>query len=185
MQNMKSDWELLHSETVYTNKKWSVQHDKVRMPNGIERDYYIVNTTGAVDVVALTNNREIYLVGQYRHTTGVYSLEVPGGGMDDNSPLQAAKRELIEETGLTAKSWKSLGSFQTSNGIMSELTHIFLATDLTTTDNNTQFEEGIDELIKIPVVEAIEMINDGRITHAQTIVCIMKAGLELGIIGTC
>jgi len=177
----KNPWRLLSSKVVHKNNWWSVRQDKVIRPDGSDGEYNVVSTPGAVMVVAMNEDQEIYLVGQFRYTTGVYSLEVPGGGVGQQQPLAAAKAELKEETGFTAKSWKSLGKFQTSNGLTDEFTYVFMATQLLQTNENEQEHEGIDRLTEVALPEALSMIKNGKITHAQTIVSLTMASLELGL----
>ena len=107
----------------------------------------------------------------------MYSLEIPAGNSDGHKPLVAAKRELKEEAGLTAKSWKLIGKFQSANGFLSEMGYVYLATDLKETSDNKQSEEGIQTVMKLPLKKILKMIASGEITDAQTIAAIQYAQL--------
>ncbi len=178
----KNPWKQISTKVVHKNPWFYVTEDGVIKPNGEKGQYNVVVSPGAAFIVALNEKNEVYLIGQYRYPTSSYSLELPAGSIDKQQPLAAAKRELKEETGLEAKNWKKLGSFQTANGIMSELTHVFLATGLTQTGNNEQIEDGIDETIIIPFKKVLNMIQTGQLTDGQSISALMMAAIELGLL---
>lgn len=169
----------MSSKTVYQNKWYKVIENDVIRPNGDKGVYAVVESAPSVFIVALTDKDEIYLVGLDRYTSGVYSLELPAGGSDYKNPLEAAKRELQEETGLVAGKWKELGKFYPLNGIASEITHVFLAQGLSQTGDHEQHEEGIEELRKVPLNGALDMIKNGEITDGQTIAALHMAQLYL------
>lgn len=176
---MTKSWKTLSSKTVYKNKWYKVVENDVIRPNGDKGVYAVVESAPSVFIVALTENNEVYLVGLDRYTSGKYSLELPAGGSDYKNPLEAAKRELQEETGLVAGKWKELGSFYPLNGIASEITHVFLAQKLSQTEEHEQHEEGIIEVRKVPFPQVLEMVKAGEITDGQTIASLMLAQLYL------
>jgi ADP-ribose pyrophosphatase len=130
-----------------------------------------------VTVVAVLSDRRILLVRQYRHAAGETILELPAGTLDilgDGSveqPLPAAQRELFEETGHRAGSWRKLAEFFTAPGFASELMHLFLATDVTADPTHTgpQEDERL-ELEILPFEEALTMAESGQIRDAKTLV---------------
>ena len=172
---MKNPWKTLSSKIVHKNNWYHVRKDKVIRPDGKPGEYNVMVTKPSVFVVAVNNKKEVYLVGLYRYTTAMYSLEVPAGNSEGMRPLAAAKKELKEETGLTARKWKQIGKFQAANGFMSEIAFVFLATDLVEGNENSQLEEGIAEVRKIPLRKALAMIESGEINDGQTIVAIHYA----------
>ena len=97
-------WKKISSQKIYQNQWFSLREDQVISPGGEKSIYGVVETSPAIAIVPLTSKLETYLVGQYRYPLNTYSWEVPEGGADpDESNLEAAKRELIEETGLRAQ----------------------------------------------------------------------------------
>ncbi len=143
----------------------------------------------AVFVVALTDADEVVLVTVDRHTVGP-SVEVPAGGTDGEDPLVAARRELAEETGLAAGTWRRVGEVTALNGICRAPEVVYLATDLrcaggpATSDDadrsGEQVAEGISAVSRVPVAEALAMIRRGEITDGETVAALMLALLELG-----
>ena len=120
------------------------------------------------------SEHEIYLVGQYRYTTDTYSWEViAGGGDDGEAPLETAKRELKEEAGIAAEQWITLyENIQMSNCYTSEIGHIFLAQGLSFSEACPDDTEEL-AIRKIPLAEAIELVDSGEITDAFSIIAIL------------
>jgi len=172
---MKNPWKKLSSKIVHKNNWYHVRKDKVIRPDGSRGEYNVMVTPTSVFIVPINDKNEVYLVGQFRYTTSMYSIEVPAGNSDGKNPLSQAKKELKEEAGLTAKNWKLIGKFQAANGFMSEIANVYLATGLKETPDNSQEEEGIQEVLRIPLKKALKMIDSGEITDAQTIVSLYYA----------
>jgi 8-oxo-dGTP pyrophosphatase MutT (NUDIX family) len=182
MADKQNPWKKLNSKVVHKNPWFYVRQDRVIRPDGLEGDYNVVVTPGAVFVVALDEDQNVYLIGQYRYPTDQYSIEIPAGSHEGKDSLEAAKRELQEETGLIAKHWKELGTFQTANGLLSEKCKVYLATGLEQTEPSGQEEEGIDQVIKVPVKECFAMIKRGEITDGQSIIAFMMLANELDLL---
>lgn len=151
--------------------------DTVVTSDGQIRSRDVVLHPGAVTVVAVLPDRRLLLVRQYRHPSGEVLLELPAGTLDVlnggsiEQPLPAARRELWEETGYWAGSWRKLSEFFTAPGFASELMHMFLATDLKLDPAYEGPDE--DERLKLDVMpfdEALSMADDGRIRDAKTLV---------------
>jgi 8-oxo-dGTP pyrophosphatase MutT (NUDIX family) len=164
-------WKTLSSAPVYNNQWFSVREDRVIRPDGNPGIYGVVSAKRlAVGILPLWEDGSLMLVGQYRYPLNDYSWEIPeGGGRFDVSPLESAKRELREETGLEAQTWEYLGRTHTSNCFLDEVCHLFLARDLT----QGIAEPGPDESIqvrRVPFRDAVRMAKDGRITDAISIV---------------
>ena len=157
----------------------TLREDQVINPAGQKTIYGVVSIKRSVFIIALTDQKEIYLVGQYRYPTKMYSWEIPGGGAPKGQPLTAAKRELKEETGLTAKSWTKISEFQTFNGFCDEIGHIYLAQNLIQTNTNKQKEDGISQMKKVPFKQAIRMIKQGKITDSCSIVSIFLTAIKI------
>ena len=180
MGQKRGQWETLSSKIVHKNPYYWVREDTVIKPDGSKGFYNVVESNGAVFIVALDDKQNVYLIGLHRYTNDNYSIELPAGGMGDDDPLTAAKRELQEETGMVAKKWKELGLIYPANGLLSENNYVFIATDLHPAKDNEQKEEGIDTVLKVPFKEAFRMIKRGEINDTQTIAPLTMAALELG-----
>jgi 8-oxo-dGTP pyrophosphatase MutT (NUDIX family) len=174
-------WKQIDSKTVFENPWMEVRVDRVVNPGGGENDYgYVHFRTRAVAIVALDEQGHTWLVGQQRYTLGEYSWELPMGGAPlDENPLEAAKRELAEETGLTAKLWSEVMILHPSNSITDEVGIVYIATGLT--QGETSFEETEDLSIrKLPFDEALAMVYLGEITDAISVAAILRVAAEYG-----
>jgi len=151
--------------------------DTVVTNDGIERTRDVVVHPGAVTVVAVLPDRRVLLVRQYRHASGEVLLELPAGTLEyapDGSieePLLAGQRELFEETGHRAGSWRKLAEFFTVPGFASELMHLYLATDVA--PDPTHEGPAEDERLELEIVgldAALRTADDGTIRDAKTLV---------------
>ena len=165
---------------VYENPWLRLREDQVIRPDGNPGIYGVLEKAAATAVVALDKDRNIWLVGQYRYTMGEYSWElIEGGAESGEEPLQAAMRELREEAGLQASSWKQLGSeIHLSNCISSERGYIFLAQDLTSVPAAPEATEVL-QLRCLPFAEAVQLVRSGAIKDAMTVIGILRAELEI------
>jgi 8-oxo-dGTP pyrophosphatase MutT (NUDIX family) len=168
-------WKTLSTKHIYTNPWITVREDQVIRPDGSEGIYGVVDTRIASAVVALTPENEVYLVGQFRYTTDVYSWEViAGGGEKNEDPLVTAKRELKEEAGITAQTWTTLSeNIQMSNCYTSEIGYIYLARDLEISEPEPDDTEEL-LLKKIPLEDALAQIDSGEITDAFSIIALHR-----------
>lgn len=180
---VRGPWRVKGSRAVYENPWISVREDGVVQPDGEPDIYGVVHYKNiAVEVLAVEEDH-IYLVGQYRYPLDMYSWEIPEGGCpEDEDPLNAARRELAEETGLEAKSWEQLGEAYLSNSVADEYAVWFLATDLVTGEQRSDGTEVIG-VRRVPIKEALAMALDGRITDALSLVAIMRYALDGGARG--
>jgi len=171
----ENPWKTLDSKIVYQTPWMTVREDKVIQPNGTSGIYGYLDLKIATGVVALTENSEVYLVGQYRYPTRNYSWEVIEGGTEKGeTPLEAAKRELKEEAGLEATDWIQLGGeIHLSNCITSEIGFIFLARDLKVVPASPDATE-ILKVKKIPYDCARDMTVNGEITDALSIIALYR-----------
>jgi len=176
----QNPWKTLSSRMVYENPWIRIREDKVIRPDGDEGIYGVMDTRVATGVVALTEDLRVWLVGQYRYPTEMYSWEIPEGGTDPGEePLEAIQRELKEETGLTAKRWSRLGGeVHLSNCISSEYGYLFMAEDLEQGDSNPDGTE-ILQVKSVPFAEALAMVDDGTIVDAISIMGLLRAEREL------
>lgn len=171
-------WKKISSKYVHENPWYKVRQDQVIMPDGKPGVYNVVETRGAVYIIAMNDEREVALVKQERYTTGIESYEAPAGGIEEGEdPLETAQRELPEETGYVAKEWKKLSVTQAANGISNAIYHVFLATKLEKAGFDAQAEEGITD-VKFALLEEIDhMIKNGELSDSPTIAAIHAAKL--------
>ena len=172
-------WKTLGSRVVYKNPWITVREDSVICPDGSEGIYGVVVPKIATGVVALTPQREVYLVGQFRYPLQTYSWEIIEGGADgDETPLAAAQRELAEEAGLRAERWEPIGSeIHLSNCFTAERAFAFLAQELSATTATPDATE-ILTLKRIPLKDAMAMIERGEITDALTIIALLQVAKQ-------
>jgi 8-oxo-dGTP pyrophosphatase MutT (NUDIX family) len=179
-------WQTLSTRTVYENPWIRVRQDEVIRPGGGSGIYGVVEMRHpAVFVVALDDEDRIVLVSVDRYTTAPASWEVPAGATDGEDPLVAARRELAEETGLSARQWTALGSLNALNGIAVAPEHVFLARDLHSVADAgaSQAEEGIAEVRRVPFAEVVAMIGGGEIHDGETVAAVALAAIRLGRMG--
>ena len=149
--------------------------DDVVLPNGNAATREVVEHPGGVCVAALTEERELLFVRQFRYPYGEVLLELPAGKLDrgGEDPLEAGKRELREETGAVAGQYRSLGKLYPSPGYCDEIIHLYLATDLTFGDSEPDEDEFL-ECERIPLDRAVAMVLNNEIADAKTQVLILK-----------
>lgn len=161
---------VLSEETAWTGRIFSVSRLHVRLPDGREAIRDVVRHPGAVAVVALTDDGRICLVRQYRTALGRVTVEIPAGKLEPGEdPLDCARRELEEETGLEAQKMAYLTSIASSAGFADELIHLYMATGLSLRRSDPDDDEFINvDLVELP--ELIDAVLDGRIEDAKTVV---------------
>jgi 8-oxo-dGTP pyrophosphatase MutT (NUDIX family) len=169
-------WRRHSTRVVYENNWITVREDEVTNPGGGQNLYgHVQFKNVAVAILPIDEDGNTHLVGQSRYTLGEHSWELPMGGAPlDENPLDAAQRELQEETGLSASHWREVLRLHLSNSITDELGIAYVATGLT--QGTRQLEETEDiEVRTVPVEEAVQMALDGRITDAMSVATLLRA----------
>ena len=179
-------WKTLGSRIAYRNAWITVREDQVIRPDGNPGIYGVVETRRALGIVALTPDRQVYLVGQYRYPTRHYSWEIIEGGSEGQEPpIETARRELREEGGLLAQRWLQLGDeFHLSNCHSDEVAYAFLASGLSEVPASPEGTE-ILQLRKMPFEDALTMVYSGEIKDGLSIIGLQRAERFLSQGGVC
>ncbi|MFA0960816.1 NUDIX domain-containing protein [Roseivirga sp. BDSF3-8] len=178
----KNPWQTLSGVEKYDNPWVNVTEYQVINPKGGEGIYGKVHFKNkALGIIPVDENGNTWLVGQYRYTLEEYTWEIPmGGGPVGEDILESARRELKEETGLSAARWENIMRLHTSTSVTDEEGFVFLALDLT--QGETEFEETEDLLIRnLPLAEAIHMVMNQEITDAISVAGLLKVARMLDI----
>ncbi|MEV6432354.1 NUDIX hydrolase [Nocardia sp. NPDC051463] len=166
------DFETVSSKTVYSGAILALRLDQVAMPGGRVVEREVIEHHGAVAVAAIDADDNVVLIRQYRHPLGTRLLELPAGLLDlpGEDPLEAAERELAEETGLAAREWSVLVDVALSPGFTDEALRVYLARDLYETHQPEPENEEADlELVRMPVDAAVRAALAGEIVNATAV----------------
>jgi 8-oxo-dGTP pyrophosphatase MutT (NUDIX family) len=176
----QNNWQIIDATTVYNNKWIEVIHHNVINPSGGNGIYGKVHFKNkAIGIVPIDANGYTYLVGQYRFTINQYSWEIPEGGCPlQEDSLQAAQRELLEETGLVAGHWQYVGKAFLSNSVSDELSEIYIATQLTQQQAQPEETEQL-QVKKVLLTDAFTMVHNHEITDAVAVIALQQVELQL------
>lgn len=176
---MPTKWKVARSETLLKDRWIDLRAETCVTPSGAEiAPYYLLRFPDWVHVVALTEADEIVLVREYRHGMGDFCLGLPAGivDADDADPEQAARRELAEEAGYKARSWRRVASLQAEPSRQGNLIHVFLAQGVIggLERRLDPGEEGLTVECR-PVAELLDALADGVLPHAAQISALLLA----------
>ena len=167
-------------ELIYDGIIVHLYKDNVTLPNGKEAIREVIRHQGAVCVVAVDDEMNIYLVRQYRYPFADVITEIPAGKLDaGETPLEGAARELREETGIIAKNYTYLGELYTSPAFLDEVIHMYLATGLSFEKQSPDEDEFV-EVDKVNINDFVKEIMDGKVPDSKTQTAVLKAFLSLG-----
>ena len=177
----RESWPVVSSREEYGNWLITVRTDEVRMPDDHVAQRTVVTHLGAVAVLALDDENRVLMIRQYRHPVGRELWEIPAGLRDAQGEalLDTARRELLEETGYSAREWHSLVDSYASPGITTERIRIFLARGLAATASDYQ-REGEEKFLRtewVPLAEAAAAALAGKLHNSATIQGILAARL--------
>lgn len=171
----------ISSERIYEGAILNLRRDTVTAPKG-QAYREIVEHNGAVAIVPITNDGKLVMVKQFRYPSGQIVLEVPAGKIDkgETDELKAARRELREETGYTAKDFHYLGKINPSVAYTEEVIHLYAATGLTPGETEFDDDEALD-ILEYDFNEAYNMAASGELVDAKTIAAIFMAKVQLDV----
>ena len=174
--------EKLSGEKVFDGKLLHIEHWQVRLPDGSTALREIARHIGAVAVVPVDDDNCVTVVYQYRPAVGRVMLEIPAGKLDsaDEDRLEAAQRELREETGLRAHSWERLGDVVPSPGYLTERITLFLARGFAQGDTDPDDDKFL-HVERLPLGELVERVMRGEIEDAKTQTGLLMAARALGV----
>lgn len=165
----------IDSKDIYQGKILKLRVDRVALPDGSESTREIIEHTGAVAIVAIDGENNLWMVKQYRKAVEEILMEIPAGTLEKGEePLACAKRELAEETGLIAEDWQEILSYYSAPGFVTEKLHLFLAKNFTQGDINLDRDEFL-YTVKIPLADAYKAIFAGQIKDGKSIIGIQYA----------
>ncbi|WP_316822150.1 NUDIX hydrolase [Pedobacter gandavensis] len=173
-------WTTLESRKVYENNWIGLTEHQVLNPSGGKGIYGEVHFKNyAIGILPLDDELNTWLIGQYRFPIKAYSWEIPeGGGALDSNPLDSAKRELAEETGIIATQWEEIQRMHLSNSVSDELAIIYIARGLTMGEAEPEETEQL-QLRKLPFETAYQMVLSGEITDSMSVAAILKTKILL------
>ncbi len=165
----------LTSRLAYDGGLLKVYYDTVELVNGATAWREVIRHPGAVVIVPVDGEGNVYLVRQFRYPYGKAVLEVPAGKLERGEEhLPAARRELSEEIGAQAARWTPMGEMLPTPGFCDELQHVYLARDLTFGTAHPDEDEFL-EIVKLPMTEAVDMAVDGRLEDSKTVASLLRA----------
>lgn len=175
-------WKIKASKKIYDGKYFKVQEDQVVQPDGKPGAYGKITMSPGISVLPLDENDNVYLTCQFRYAVEHESLEVVTGSIDSTeSSLEAAKRELKEEVGITAEDWTDLGEINPDTSIILGPMYLFLVRQLSFTELEPDGTEAI-RVVKMPFSQAVEKVMRGEMTHGPSVATVLKAAQVLGVI---
>ena len=175
-KSQKLQEEMLSSQDIFKGKILDVKMDTVRLPNGKTATRELIRHIGAVCIVAVTEDDEVIVEHQYRYPFDEVVVEIPAGKLDSKNedPADAAERELMEETGVTAGDMTYMGKFYPTCGYSDEVIHMYLARNLSFGDRNLDDDEFLD-VRAVPIESLVEDIMAGKIPDGKTQAAVMRA----------
>ncbi len=168
---------------VYRGNLVSLREDSVVLPQGTPAVYERVEIKHGSSTLAMEENGDVWLVKEWKYAVDRASIEVVSGGIEvGEEPLEAARRELREEAGLTAREWTALGFVDPFTTMLVCPNYLFLARGLESVGRELEEAEAHMELMRMPLGKAVRMVLEGEVTHATSCVLILKAAAVAGVI---
>lgn len=173
--------EILSTETIFDGRIVHLRVHTVRLPDGQESKRELIHHQGAVAIVAVDDEQHILLVKQFRLGADKVTTEIPAGILEPHEdPLETVARELREETGYRPLNIESLGGMYVAPGYTTEYIHLYYANGYEKAPLNQDADEFVEPL-RIPLTEAITMVERGEIIEGKSIVAILKVARKVGL----
>ncbi len=162
-------------EKIYEGSVLTVVRDEIELPNGNRSHREFCLHIGAVAIIPLLDDGRVIMERQYRYAHGRVFFEIPAGKLDtpDEDPLEAAKRELREETGATAERYTFLGEIDSTPALMNEKIRLYLAEGITFGERHLDYDEFLDVEL-VPLSTLVDMVTSGEIKDAKTQIAVLK-----------
>lgn len=173
-------WKLVSSKRDKSYRIFNLRTDRAVSPRtGAEHDFYIIESSEWVNVIPLTDKKEVILIKQYRHGIQDISLEIPGGIIEpEDTPEEGARRELKEETGYRDSRMAYLGKVQSNPAILNNVCHTYLALDCIP-DGTQDLDDNEDiEVVLTPLMEIPGLIREGKISHSLVVAAFYRYYME-------
>ena len=181
MRTKKNLWTITDSRIVYKNPWISVKEDKVVRPDGKDGIFGVVEMKPGVSVLPIDNEGNVYLTKEYHYAVERETIEAISGGIDNEEDnIEAAKRELKEETGIIASEFIDLGVVDPFTTVVVSPNYMYLAKGLEFSEANPEGTENI-KIVKVSIQKAIQWVLESKITHGATTTLILKAKNYLGL----
>lgn len=178
MTRKNGNWTIKKTAEKFSNDFFKVVEDAVIQPDGKAGKYATVEFVAGISVLPIDDEDFVYLTEQFRYKAGKKTLETVAGAVENETPLRAAKRELKEELGITAKEFVKVGKIRIDNSIIESESTQYIARGLTFTEPDPDAEEEEMRVVRMKLKEAVERVMSGEITHAPSCVLILKASLK-------
>lgn len=164
------------SETIYDGNVLHVREDMVELPNKNLASRELIRHIGAVCIIPVTDDGKVIVERQFRYPVNRVILEIPAGKLDsaDEDRLEAAKRELREETGMTAEKWTDIGEYLPAPAYSDERITMYLATGLHSGEQDLDDDEFL-EVFRVPLKELVDDVMAGKIPDGKTQIAVLKA----------
>ena len=177
MKKKNGPWTILSTTQKYKNEFIEVNEDAVIQPDGKEGKYATVEMKAGCCSLPVDDEGNVYLIKQFRYALGEESIETICGAIEDEKPIDAAKREVKEELGIEADDWQALGTAETDTSIVHCPAHFFVAKKLKFSKPEREGSE-VMKTVKMSLDEAVEKVLSGEIKHALSCVLILKAKMR-------
>ncbi len=180
LRRARAPWQQLSSRRIYANKWMAVREDQVRLPDGRETIYGVVDCGDCVGVLPFVDPGHVLLVGQYRYVAQRFTWEMPTGGVRRGESLEAAaQRELAEEAGRQAGRLTWISTYHTSKSVMNETAHLYLGEDLAPADRPSDDTEFLERQV-FSFADALQMVRRAEIVDSMTVIALLTAAMIRG-----